>query len=275
MNNIWLLLVVFALLGCVSLEGTDFSVVDSHEAGNRTSYAMTDWVDKKAIDPATRGYRMVTPDWFRSGVGNFFANLRGIDSAINGFLQGKAKSGATDIARLLMNSTIGLGGIIDVAANFGLEHQQEDLGQTFATWGIRQTRYLYLPLIGPTTLRDMPGKMINVALPRLVLGGGYGWLVGGLDLLSAREDLLTATDARDATALDPYAFTREAYHQRRKFLIFDGDPPFDDFFDESDEVGLTAERVDKVEIVDGVEDVDGVEIVDGVEDVDGVEGNKE
>ncbi|MCZ6644149.1 MAG: VacJ family lipoprotein [Gammaproteobacteria bacterium] len=232
MNKTWLLLAVFPLVACVNTGGSDYGVVDSHEAGNRSSYAITDWVDKKAIDPAARGYRAATPRWFRVGVGNFFSNLRGIDSAINGFLQGKAKSGATDIARLLMNSTIGLGGILDVAERIGLEHQEEDLGQTLATWGVTRTQYVYLPLLGPATLRDLPGKMIYVAVPRLVLGSGYGWLVGGLDLLNARADLLTATDARDASALDPYAFTREAYYQRRKFLIFDGDPPFDDFFDE-------------------------------------------
>ncbi len=236
MIKIWPLLVLFTLVGCVSLDTPDYGVLDPHEAGNRASYSLTDWVDKKAIGPAARAYRAATPGWIRAGVGNFFANLRGIDSAINGFLQGKAKSGATDLARLLLNSTVGVGGFVDVAGSSGLLHQEEDLGQTLATWGITRTRYVYLPLLGPATLRDLPGKLIHTALPRLVLGGGYAWWVGGLDLLSTRADLLTATDVRDASALDPYAFTREAYYQRRKYLIFDGDPPFDDFFDDVDEV---------------------------------------
>ncbi|MCZ6618937.1 MAG: VacJ family lipoprotein [Gammaproteobacteria bacterium] len=234
MNKIWPPLVVFALAGCVNLDELDYEVLDPHEDGNRTSYSVTDWIDRKTIVPVARGYRRVAPGWFREGVGNLFANLRGIDSAVNGFLQGKVKSGVIDTARLLLNSTVGVGGFFDVAGYSGLVHREEDLGQTLAVWGVTHNQYVYVPLLGPATLRDLPGKLINTVLPRLVLGSGYGWWVGGLDLLSARAGLLAATDMRDASSLDPYAFTREAYYQRRKFVIFDGDPPFDDFFDEQE-----------------------------------------
>ena len=91
-------------------------------------------------------------------------------------------------------------------------------------------------MIGPSAIRDAPASLVNAALPRIILGTAYTWWVGCLDVINARAEVLSATDARDASALDPYAFTREAYYQRRKFLIFDGDPPMDDFFsDEFDE----------------------------------------
>lgn len=226
---------VMLMSGCASLEGPEYAVYDPYESVNRPIDKASDWVDRKALVPVARGYQKVTPRWFRAGVGNFFSNLRGIDSALNGLLQGKPRSAGTDLARVLINSTVGIGGLLDVAGVNGLVHQEEDLGQTLAVAGITRTRYVYLPFIGPSSNRDVPTAMINAALPRLILGSVYTWWVGCLDVINARAEALSATDARDASALDPYAFTREAYYQRRKFLIFDGDPPMDDFFDEFDD----------------------------------------
>ncbi|MEE8077577.1 MAG: MlaA family lipoprotein, partial [Pseudomonadales bacterium] len=96
------------------------------------SYQVSDWVDRNALAPVARGYQKVTPDWLEAGIFNFFTNLRTIDSSVNGFLQGKPKAGATDFARLLINSTLGLGGFFDVAERMGLRFQDEDLGQTLA-----------------------------------------------------------------------------------------------------------------------------------------------
>ena len=116
-----------------------------------------------------------------------------------------------------------------------MRQQEEYFGQTLAVWGVKRSRYIYVPMLGPSTLRDLPSTLVRTIIPRLVLGNDYHWGMTVVDLVSARADLMTATQVRDASALDPYAFTRDAYYQRRKFLSFDGDPPVDDFFDEFEE----------------------------------------
>lgn len=232
----WMLAGALLLLtGCATLEGPEHGVYDTFEGFNRGSYGVSDWVDRNALVPVARGYETLTPGWFRTGITNFFENLRTVDSALNGFLQGKPKAGGIDLSRVLINTTVGIGGLIDVAAKAGLPYQEEDLGQTLAVAGISRTRYFYVPLLGPSTLRDVPGVAVRSAVPRLLFGSAYKWWLGGVDIINTRAEALALTDTRDSTALDPYAFTREAYYQRRKFLIFDGDPPVDDFFDEFDE----------------------------------------
>ena len=226
------LLIVGLSVGCASRGAQDFAPDDPMEDLNRRSYAVSDWVDRNALVPVARGYTNITPSWWRTGVGNVFANLRGLDSSANGFLQGKPGKGATDFARFLINSTMGVAGIFDVAQHAGLQPGQEDFGQTLAVWGVKQTRYVYIPFLGPSTVRDLPSVAISSFMPRLILGKHYNAWLGGADVINARAQALTLTDTRDASALDPYTFTREAYYQRRKFLIYDGDPPADDFFDE-------------------------------------------
>ena len=185
--------------------------------------------------PAARGYDRIVPGPVKRGVLNAFRNLRGLDSALNGLLQGKIDSAATDLARFGVNSSLGLLGWFDVAARWKLEDQQEDLGQTLAVWGVTGSSYLYVPLLGPSTWRDLPSMLVSNVMPRLVLGPNYHWSLSGLDVLGTRADFLTATQLRDSSALDPYAFTRDAYLQRRKFLIYDGNPPLEDFFDDFDD----------------------------------------
>ena len=98
-----------------------------------------------------------------------------------------------------------------------------------------RSRYIYVPFLGPSTVRDLPSTLVRSLLPRLILGHDYHWGVSVVDIMSARAELLTASDVRDASAIDPYAFTRDAYYQRRKFVIYDSAPPLDDFFDEFEE----------------------------------------
>ena len=147
----------------------------------------------------------------------------------------KIDSAATDLARFGVNSSLGLLGWFDLAARWKLEDQQEDLGQTLAVWGVTGSSYLYIPLLGPSTWRDLPSMLISSVMPRLVLGPNYHWSLSGLDVLGTRADFWIATQLRDSSALDPYAFTRDAYLQRRKFLIYDGNPPLEDFFDDFDD----------------------------------------
>ena len=231
---------------CAALDGADYGTFDANEEFNRASYDFSEVVDRNALAPLARGYQSLAPEVVETGISNFFANLRSLDSSLNGFLQGKPGRGATDAMRFLMNTTVGVGGLFDVATRAGLLDQEEDLGQTLAVWGWKNSRYVYVPLVGPSTLRDLPSLMVRALVPRLILGsaadlglsnaGNLG--LSGLSIVSARADALALTDTRDSAALDAYVFTREAYMQRRKFLIFDGDPPveeFDAFFDEFDD----------------------------------------
>ena len=229
---------VAAQAACAALEGPDFGVYDQNEDFNRQSYEFSEAVDGRVLAPVARGYQSVAPDLVETGIANFFANLRSLDSSANGLLQGKPERSAVDAMRFVVNSTVGLGGLFDVATPAGLHRQEEDFGQTLAVWGWRKSRYIYVPLFGPSTVRDLPVLIVRGLLPRLILGDYHNLGISGLDVVSARAEALALTETRDASALDAYVFTREAYVQRRKFLIYDGDPPmedFDDFFDEFDE----------------------------------------
>ncbi|MGI9324387.1 MAG: MlaA family lipoprotein [Pseudomonadales bacterium] len=218
--------------GCAGLSGPEYGTYDDAEGFNRFNYRVTDWVDRNALVPVARGYNKITPEFWRTGVSNVFANLRNIDSSLNGLLQGKLGKSSIDLTRVVVNSTIGIAGIFDVATKVGLVHGEEDLGQTFAVWGKTRSNYLFVPVAGPSALRDAPGALIKAWMPRILLGSHYSIWLGLLDGLNARAEALVLTDARDSSALDPYVFTRDAYFQRRKFLVYDGDPPMDDFFDD-------------------------------------------
>jgi len=221
--------------GCATLDGDETSLHDPWEGFNRASFGVSDAIDRAALKPVARGYAALLPAPLESAVRNFFDNLRVPFSAVNGFLQAKPGRGVRDLSRFLLNSTVGLFGTIDVADRVGIESQDEDLGQTLAVWGYRRSRALYVPVLGPTTVRDLPGMLIDrVLAPRWLLGDRYGWEVAALDAVSQRASALTLTDARDATALDPYAFTMAAYHQRRLNQIWDGAPPTVDLLDEFD-----------------------------------------
>ena len=233
--GVWVVLAWLGGFGCGAIPTDDFEVYDPLEEFNRTSYEISDSVDRAVLTPVARGYQAVVPDWLELGISNVFQNLRTIPSSINGFLQGKPARGGTDFARVVVNSTVGIGGFFDVASKWGLEYQNEDFGQTLAVWGVKKTRYIYVPMMGPTTLRDLPSTIVRGYVPRLIFGSDYHWGISVLDVVNTRAQLLSASDVRDASALDPYAFTRDAYFQRRKFLIYDGDPPLDDFFDEFEE----------------------------------------
>jgi phospholipid-binding lipoprotein MlaA len=228
------ILLTTLLSGCATLEGDPWAVYDPLEPANRGLYSVIDAVDRRVITPAARGYRKVMPDWAEKGVSNFFRNVRRIDSVANSLLQGKAKNAGEDFAGLLVNSTLGLGGFLEVGNRMGLRHHDEDFGQTLAAWGVTRTRYIYLPS-GPSTIRDAPGTAFKSWIPSVILSGGYTFWVGAIDLLSVRADALPLSDARDQTALDAYVFTRDAFYQRRKFLTFDGDLPVDDLFEEFEE----------------------------------------
>ncbi|MEM7221121.1 MAG: VacJ family lipoprotein [Pseudomonadota bacterium] len=226
--------------GCASVPADKRDARDPWEAANRPLFAVAEGVDRGLVRPLARGYRAVVPRPVRAGVSNFFSNLADIDAAVNALLQGKPRAALQDVGRVFINTTLGLGGLLDPATPSGLESSEEDLGQTLAVWGVGAGPYLYLPVLGPVTLRDTPRIATQLAIPSVLFDDSARPYAVPLQILSGRADALDLTDARDASALDRYAFTREAYLQRRRFDIDDGAPPaasdeFDDLLDEFDD----------------------------------------
>lgn len=211
---------------------------DPIEPVNRVFFNVNETLDKYLMKPIAKGYVKITPQPVRNSVTNFFANLFYPNVIVNDFLQGKFKHGVEDLARLFINSTIGVGGLFDPAASAGLPEHNEDLGQTLAKWGVGEGAYLVLPLRGPSSLRHAPDIASRALLsPFFYIESAANIPVGALSVVNERANLLEATEIRDQAALDSYSFTREAYRQVRRSLIYDGDPPtdeFDDFFEDEE-----------------------------------------
>jgi len=221
-----------ALAGCASTRAPDPR--DPWEPVNRATFEFNDTVDKVVLKPIAQGYHAVLPSPIRSGVRNFFANLRDPWIAVNQFLQGKVEEGLSDLWRFIANSTFGLGGLCDIASDMGMPKHNEDFGQTLAVWGIGFGPYLVIPILGPSSVRDGVGTVADVYtylpyfLPEwLDFEHRVAWSnsLTALDLVQRRSDLLDATTAFEQAALDRYAFLRAAYFQRRRNLIYDGNPP--------------------------------------------------
>ena len=203
------------------------SKVDPLEPMNRALYQVHDVLDTNIVKPVAEGYVSVVPQFMRTGFANVFNNIDDLFSAVNGLLQGKLDKAGNDLGRVMVNTMFGLGGLIDVAADLDIERGNEDFGQTFAVWGFPQGPYLFIPLFGPTTFRDGAGVIVRIALgpvgyvPNVpVRNSIYG--VGYVDL---RSQALESGSLVDTAALDRYIFIRNAYLQRRRYLIYDGKPP--------------------------------------------------
>jgi len=209
------------------------SPADPWEPLNRAMYESNGFLDRVTFKPLAKGYGKVVPKFIRRGIRNFSRNLRAPLNIINCLLQGKAE-GFRQTGRFLINSTVGLGGFIDVATHTGIDVQQEDFGQTLAVWGVPDGPYVFIPVLGPLTLRDAVMVPLNFLADPLVYYKDTSvrdkvFLVRAIDF---REQILTSTEAQIKSAHDPYIRVREAYLQNRKFHIYDGDPPEDDDFDE-------------------------------------------
>lgn len=192
---------------------------DPLEGFNRPMYDLNMGLDKYFIKHIASGYKYILPDFMETGVTNFFSNLKGINVVLNDTLQGKFGQGAEDTGRFLTNTTLGVGGLFDVASEFGLQSHDEDFGQTLATWGVGGSTYLVLPILGPTTFRDFAG---SVTVDYATNPGNYVPGVGVLEGISKRANAEGALNFIDEAALDPYVFTRESYQQYRANLIKDG-----------------------------------------------------
>jgi len=168
------------------------------------------------------------------GITNFFRNLKEVDNTVNQLLQGKPKLALNDLSRFVINSTIGLGGLIDVASNMGLERHDEDFGQTLGVWGIPSGPYLMIPMLGPSSTRDLLSRPISS-----FLGGTFHMddnnvriSLTALDAIETRERLL---DVESLLSGDKYDFVRDSYSQSREYEIKDGIGIEDDFIDDMDD----------------------------------------
>ena len=222
----------FALLtGCATMQSADPEVPDNDpfESANRPIYRANDFIDRRIAKPVTEAYLSYTPQPVQNSVSNFFDNVVYPNVILNDFLQGKGTQGLEDLGRFLVNTTFGFLGVWDMATPLGLEAHDEDFGQTLGVWGMDESIYLVLPFIGPSTVRDVPNLGVSTVTNILFyVPSPYVVPVALLGFIDLRARLNEAITFRDETAVEPYLFTREAYLQHQKFLIYDGNPPIDD-----------------------------------------------
>jgi phospholipid-binding lipoprotein MlaA len=179
------------------------------------------------LEPVATGYSNVVPRPVRNGIDNLFGNAADAWSAVNNFLQGKFNNGFQDVIRFGTNTVFGLFGVLDVATEFGVDHQYEDFGQTLGTWGFGPGAYVVWPLLGPSSIRESVAMPLDRAVsPALAVNdGAVKWELTGLQIINTRANLLGASRVLDDIALDKYTFLRDAYLQRRRSLVYDGDAP--------------------------------------------------
>jgi phospholipid-binding lipoprotein MlaA len=213
-----------AAAGCATPSGDPRDPLESY---NRAMQSFNDFADDAVLKPVARGYRAVAPEPLRNMVRNFFANIEDLPIGLNNMLQGKFLDGWTDWFRVIVNSTLGVFGINDVASDMRLEKHNEDFGQTFGRWGIGDGPYFVMPLLGPKTIRDTVGWVGDftvdpVSYVRPIAARNTALTVR---YISWRTDLLDASTMFEEAALDRYVFLRDAYLQRRRSLVYDGNPP--------------------------------------------------
>jgi len=242
------LLLLFALFitGCASVPGPA-DPRDPLESYNRAAFEFNDHVDRYFLKPIARGYDTVTPDPVQKGVHNFFSNLDDVIVMFNDLLQLKIMQFFSDTGRFLVNSTLGIGGLIDWASDMGMPKHQEDFGQTLGYWGVPEGPYFVIPFWGPSTIRDASGLLVDSAqfdpvwqqveegFPTPRRDPKISWGLTVVDAIDTRASLLKAEKIMDEAALDRYTFIREAYLQRRLNQVYDGNPPEEPVeFDESE-----------------------------------------
>lgn len=221
--------------GCA---GTPPNPDDPLEGYNRAMFSFNEGVDKAVVRPVARAYDAVAPLPVRTGVGNFFGNIADLWTGFNNIIQGKPGDGVSDWTRVLLNTTVGILGVFDVASEIGLAKNDEDFGQTLGYWGVGEGAYFVLPLFGPRTIRDA------AALP-VDFYGNPVWTIddtttrlslSALRLTHARASLLGIDKTLEEGTLDKYAYARDFYLQQRRYQVYDGNPPvqYEDFDDESE-----------------------------------------
>lgn len=233
------LLLVLVLGGCATPKATSFATAerDPWEQSNRRIYGWNRKVDKVTLRPAAQAYRTAVPEIGRKAITSFFSNYGEPANFVNAVLQGKIKQALRTVDRFVVNSTLGVGGVNDVATDLGRPQEPEDFGQTFATWGIGSGPYIMLPFFGPATLREAVAFPLDFIIDpsdftRNALLSPNWFVRGGqiaFRLTNTRARLIDAGgDQMLAGSLDEYTLVKSAYLQRRKSLLFDGSPPIED-----------------------------------------------
>ncbi len=232
---LYILLLGLMLTGCATAQN-DY---DPLEPMNRKIDAFNTAVDEAVLRPVAKGYTKAVPQGGRSAITNFFNNLKEPNTIVNDVLQGKLGQGLADTTRFLINSTLGVAGLFDVAKHMGLERHQEDFGQTLAVWGVGQGAYIVYPFLGPNSVRNTPGTIMGYALD----GATYFYMVmnppaviaaTALKYINDRANIEDFVKMRDEMALDAYVFVREGWRQSRLYSIYDGHPPAPQSTEEDD-----------------------------------------
>lgn len=224
------------LLSAVSPQALAADAADPWEGFNRSVFRFNETLDRYVTKPLAKGYQTVTPQVVDDAISRFFNNLSSPVTLVNQLLQGKPAAAAATTSRLIFNSTVGVGGLFDVAARMGVKREKEDFGQTLAVWGVKPGPYLVLPLLGPSTVRDTAGRVGDIASdPRVYMNDDFAMVLGFVEVVDVRADLLSVEKVIEG---DRYNFIRDYYLQQREFAIADGRIEKDEFLDEdpSDEV---------------------------------------
>ncbi|MDA9196216.1 VacJ family lipoprotein [Gammaproteobacteria bacterium] len=224
---------LFLLFLLIPAQALVANVNDPFENINRTFFDINEKVDNVALKPIALTYSK-TPEPVKHGITNFFRNLKEIDNTLNQVLQGKPKYAINDFSRFIINSTIGIGGILDPASSMGLERHDEDFGQTLGLWGVSPGPYLMIPFLGPTTTRDLLSRPISSFLEVTfhMDDSNVRISLSALDAIETRERLL---DVESLLSGDKYNFVRDSYSQSREYEIKDGLNIVDEFTDDMDD----------------------------------------
>ncbi|MCX7896986.1 MAG: VacJ family lipoprotein [Rhodocyclaceae bacterium] len=222
-RRVGVLVLAVWLTGCASTGNPK----DPLEGFNRAMFAFNEGLDTVLIKPVAKGYDAALPAPVKTGVTNFFGNVADLFIGVNNFLQGKPQEAVGDWGRVLINTTIGLLGLFDVATELGLEKHEEDFGQTFGRWGAPPGAYVVWPFFGPRTLRDTVGLILDVKTDPIANIGDIRTRNSllALRIIDQRADMLPADRVIEEAALDKYAYVRDGYLARRRHLVFDGNPP--------------------------------------------------
>ncbi|MGZ8214965.1 MAG: MlaA family lipoprotein [Methylosarcina sp.] len=238
-----------ALMGCASTTPPENKQADSLEGWNRGTYSFNDTLDKAVVKPIAKGYRKVTPQPVNDSISNFFSNINDIGITVNDLLQLKLLQGGMDLSRFLINTTVGVGGLFDVAKKINLPKHNEDFGQTLGFWGVPSGTYLVLPFFGPSSPRDTVGLVGDALLNPLTYVSVFGGAAANiattgskvLEVTDTRSDILSSEKVLDEAAVDRYDFIKNAYMQQREYLVHDGEPPENDIDDFSLEDDFSSE----------------------------------